>query len=158
MNSEPVAVNLTHDSLVDPLFHSWLAKFLQRTPFAERIYFEIPESGANNNLADCMHLCDLIRAGGAHFGIDQCGRQMGSLSYLQQLKPHYVKLDQSLAFYSNNQQNNELCRALVNIAKGLNIKVVITAIENQQQLEQIKTLRTEGYQGYIKPPVEITTD
>lgn len=158
MNSEPVAVNLTHDSLVDPLFHSWLAEFLQRTPFAERIYFEIPESGANNNLTDCMHLCELIRAGGAHFGIDQCGRQMGSLSYLQQLKPHYVKLDQSLAFYSNNQQNNELCRALVNIAKGLNIKVIITAIENQQQLEQVRVLRTEGYQGYISAPQDVVVE
>ncbi|MFT5880888.1 MAG: diguanylate cyclase (GGDEF)-like protein [Moritella sp.] len=158
INNEPVAVNLTHDSLVDPLFHSWLAEFLQRTPFAERIYFEIPESGANNNLADCIHLCELIRAGGAHFGIDQCGRQMGSLSYLQQLKPHYVKLDQSLAFYSNNQQNNELCRALVNIAKGLNIKVIITAIENQQQLDQVKSLRTDGYQGYISAPQDVMVE
>ncbi len=158
MNSEPVAVNLTHDSLVDPLFHSWLAEFLHRTPFAERIYFEIPESGANNNLADCMHLCELIRAGGAHFGIDQCGRQMGSLSYLQQLKPHYVKLDQSLAFYSSNQQNNELCRALVNIAKGLNIKVIITAIEDPQQLEQVKALRTDGCQGYISAPQDVVVE
>lgn len=121
INSEPVAINLTHDSLQDPEFHTWLATFLKNTKCAEKIYFEIPEFGANNNLAECTQLADLIRAGGAQLGIDHCGRQMGSLSYLQQLKPHYVKLDQSLAFYSNNQQNNELCRALVNIAKGLNI-------------------------------------
>lgn len=155
MHSEPVAVNLTHDSLQDPEFHTWLAAFLQRTQFVERIYFEIPEVGANNNLTACIQLAELIRAGGAQLGIDHCGRQMGSLSYLQQLKPHYVKLDQSLAFYSNNQQNNELCRALVNIAKGLNIKVIMTAIENQQQLEQIQSLRAAGYQGYISAPEDV---
>ncbi|NQZ51017.1 MAG: EAL domain-containing protein [Moritella sp.] len=155
INNEPVAVNLTHDSLQDPEFHTWLAAFLQKTQFAEQIYFEIPEMAANNNLADCIQLAELIRAGGAQLGIDHCGRQMGSLNYLQQLKPHYVKLDQSLAFYSNNQQNNELCRALVNIAKGLNIEVIMTAIENQQQLEQIQSLRTAGYQGYISAPTDV---
>ncbi|WP_392339900.1 EAL domain-containing protein [Moritella marina] len=155
INSEPVAINLTHDSLQDPDFHTWLATFLQKTKFADKIYFEIPEFGANNNLVECTRLADLIRAGGAQLGIDHCGRQMGSLSYLQQLKPHYVKLDQSLAFYSNNQQNNELCRALVNIAKGLNIEVIMTAIEEQQQLEQIQSLRATGYQGYISAPEDV---
>ena len=60
-----------------------------------------------------------------------------------------------MAFYTNNQQNNELCRALVNIAKGLNIEVIMTAIENQQQLEQIQSLRTSGYQGYISAPTDV---
>ncbi len=164
IGDEPVAVNLTHDSLVDVEFHSWLATFLSSTPFSERIHFEIPEGGVNNNLSACIKLCEVIREGGAKFGVDHCGRQMGSLNYLQQLNPYYVKLDQSLAFYNSdlqddeqgsNQQNNELCRALVNIAKGLDIKVIITAIEDQQQLANVRSLRTDGYQGYIAPPQDV---
>ncbi|KXO07698.1 diguanylate cyclase [Moritella sp. JT01] len=155
LNKEPVAVNLTQDSLLDPTFHSWLAHFLQNTLSANQIYFEITESAASNNPHESSQLAGIVRRYGAHFGIDQCGRQMGSLSYLQQLKPDYVKLDQSLSVYSNNQQNNELCRALINIGKGLNIDVIITAIENRQQLERIKQLRAEGYQGYISVPQDV---
>ena len=66
----------------------------------------------------------------------------------------------SLSCYNNdkdeeNQQNLELCRALVNIARGLSIKVIITGIEDDKHLQTIKLLRADGYQGYIKPPVPI---
>jgi len=93
-------------------------------------------------------------------GVDNCGRQMGALTYLQELKPHYIKLDMSLSCYDNekderNQQNLELCRALLNIARGLNIKAIITGIEDEKHLQTIMSLRADGYQGYIKPPVEI---
>ena len=81
---------------------------------------------------------------------------MGSLEYLQKLRPHYIKLDQSFVFYGKLNQGNEMCRALINIAKGLNIDVVITGIENQQQLQQFASLRADGYQGYISAPQDIT--
>ena len=49
-----------------------------------------------------------------------------------------------------------MCRALINIAKGLNIDVIITGIENQQLLQQFSFLRAEGYQGYISAPKDIS--
>jgi EAL domain-containing protein (putative c-di-GMP-specific phosphodiesterase class I) len=49
-----------------------------------------------------------------------------------------------------------MCRALINIAKGLNIDVIITGIENQQQLQQFVSLRADGYQGYISAPEDIS--
>jgi len=157
MCHEPIAINLTHDSINDAKFHQWLAKFLRRLPNAKSIHFEIPESGVNSNLEQCQILCEIIRDNGAKFGIDHCGRQMDSLSYLQQLKPHYVKLDQSFAFYERSQHNNELCRALINVLKGLNIEVVATAIEDSDQLTNFKTLRVDGVQGFIAPPQDIST-
>jgi EAL domain-containing protein (putative c-di-GMP-specific phosphodiesterase class I) len=153
---EPVAINLTHDSLNDSEFHQWLAKFLRQLPNVHSIHFELPESGVIANLEQCQVLCEIIRDNGAKFGIDHCGRQMGSLTYLQKLKPHYVKLDQSFAFYEKSEHNNELCRALINVLKGLDIEVIVTAIEDTEQLESFKSLRVDGYQGYISPPQEIS--
>ena len=93
-------------------------------------------------------------------GIDNCGRQLDSLDYLQKMKPYYIKLDLSLSCYNSEEQednhyNLALCQALVNIAHGLDIKVIITGIEDKQHLRSVKSLRTEGYQGYIAPPVDI---
>ena len=99
----------------------------------------------------CDQLADVIRIAGAQIGIDQCGRQLGSMDYLQKLQPNYIKLDQSFAYYEKTNQNKELCRALLNVAKGLNIDVIITGIEDEEQLAHFNLLKADGYQGYISP-------
>ncbi|GLS91701.1 GGDEF domain-containing protein [Psychromonas marina] len=162
LNSEPIAVNLSRESVNNLDFHRWLKGYLSEVRSPEKLHFEMSESGITQNLDTCLQLCEIITMAGSKFGVDNCGRQMGSLTYLQQLKPHYIKLDMSLSCYNNeeneeNQQNLELCRALVNIARGLNITAIITGIEDERHLQTIKPLRAEGYQGYIMPPVEITT-
>jgi diguanylate cyclase (GGDEF)-like protein len=163
LSREPIAVNLSRESLAHADFHIWLTKYLAEIDHPEKLNFDMPEAGITQNLTASLELCEIITRGGANFGVDNCGRQMGSLTYLQQLKPDYIKLDMSLSCYNNeeneeNQQNLELCRALVNIARGLNIKAIITGIEDDKHLETIKILKADGYQGYIMPPVEIKKD
>jgi len=160
LNSEPIAVNLSRESIIDPSFHVWIASYLSNIAFPEKLHFDIHEAGITQNLNKCMELCAIITSAGAKFGVDNCGRQMGALTYLQQLRPHYIKLDMSLSCYNNeeheeNQQNLELCRALVNIARGLNIKAIVTGIEDETHFHTILPLRADGYQGYISPPVKI---
>lgn len=152
---EPIAVNLTSDSVKDVNFHQWLSSFLQNTNNSQKIQFEIPESVVSSHLDECIALCNIIKKYGSNFGIDQCGRRIGSLNYLQQIQPTYVKLDQSFSFYSKTEQNSELCRALINVAKGLGIEVIVTAIEDKKQLENFKSLHPHGYQGFIHPPIEV---
>jgi diguanylate cyclase (GGDEF)-like protein len=155
LSEEGIAINLTHDSLQDPEFVQWLAQYLNKSIYAERILFEIHESAAISSFDKCYQLAKVITASGAKLGIDQCGRQMGSLEYLQKLQPNYIKLDQSFAYYDTANSNKELCRALVNVAKGLNIDVILTGIENEEQLAHFNSLKVEGYQGYISPAVAL---
>ena len=152
---EGVAINLTHDSIQDPGFSQWLAQYLKQSVYAERILFEIPESAAINSFDQCYQLAEIIRAAGAKIGIDHYGRQIGSLEYLQKLQPNYIKLDLSFAYYEKLNQNKELCRALINVAKGLNIPVIITGIEDKEQLTHFISLKAEGYQGYISPVEDV---
>ena len=152
---QPVAINLTHDSLQEPEFAQWLTKFLQQSKHTAQMLFEMPESALISSFEQCQKLTQIIRSSGAKIGVDQCGRQMGSLDYLQKLQPHYIKLDQSFAFYEKLNQGNEMCRALINVANGLNIDVIITGIENEEQLQHFTSLRADGYQGYISAPEDI---
>ncbi|PTA48358.1 GGDEF domain-containing protein [Shewanella morhuae] len=154
-NYEPLAINLTHQSINDSQFHEWLNHFLRNATFVERICFEIPEAGVYSNLQSCQLLCNIIRDNGAKFGIDHFGRQFGSMAYLQELRPSYVKLDQSFAYYDETHHNSELCRALINVAKGLDIQVIVTGIQEKAQLERFNELRTDAYQGFISPPVNL---
>lgn len=152
---EPIAINLTFQSLSDPKFHEWLNQFLRSTGLSERICFDIPEAGVYSDPDACQALCTIIRDNGAHFGIDHFGRQFGSMSYLQNLRPSYVKLDQSFAYYDESEHSSELCRALINVARGLDIKIIVTGIEEIAQLDRFIPLKTNGYMGYISPPVDI---
>jgi diguanylate cyclase (GGDEF)-like protein len=154
-SNEGVAINLTHDSLQDIDFLHWLGDFLKESNYVNRIYFEIPESAVISSFDQCYQLAEIIRCSGAKLGIDQCGRQIGSLDYLQKLQPNYIKLDQSFAYYEKSVQNKELCRALLNVAKGLNIEVIITGIEDKEQLVHFNSLKADGYQGYISPVEDV---
>ncbi|MCL1144121.1 bifunctional diguanylate cyclase/phosphodiesterase [Shewanella gaetbuli] len=154
-NLEPIAINLTFQSISDQDFHVWLKQFLQNHSTPERVCFEIPEASVYSDLLSCEKICHIIRECGAKFGIDHFGRQFGSMTYLQNLRPSYVKLDQSFAFIEENQHNSELCRALVNVAKGLDIEVIVTGIQEQEQLARFSELRLDAYQGFIAPPEEI---
>ncbi|GAC18611.1 bifunctional diguanylate cyclase/phosphodiesterase [Paraglaciecola arctica] len=156
LTKQPVAINLTHDSLQEPEFAQWLTKFLQQSKHSQQMLFEMPESALISSFEQCQKLTEIIRSAGAKIGVDQCGRQMGSLDYLQKLQPHYIKLDQSFAFYEKLNQGNEMCRALINVANGLNIDVIITGIENAEQLQHFTSLRADGYQGYISAPEDIS--
>ncbi|GIU47193.1 GGDEF domain-containing protein [Shewanella sairae] len=154
-NFEPIAINLTFQSMGDIEFHQWLNKFLRASPLSSRICFDIPEAAIYSNPEACEALCTIIRDNGAHFGIDHFGRQFGSMSYLQDLRPRYVKLDQSFAYYDESEHSSELCRALINVAKGLDIEVIVTGIEEEEQLERFIPLKTNAYMGYISPPIAI---
>ncbi|ABZ78468.1 diguanylate cyclase/phosphodiesterase [Shewanella halifaxensis HAW-EB4] len=154
-NFEPIAINLTFQSIGDPEFHQWLNKFLRTSKQRERICFDIPEAAVYSDSEACQALCAIIRDNGAHFGIDHFGRQFGSMSYLQNLRPSYVKLDQSFAYYDESEHSSELCRALINVAKGLDIEVIATGIEKEAQLKRFMPLKTNAYMGYISPPVTV---
>ncbi|GIU46264.1 EAL domain-containing protein [Shewanella colwelliana] len=151
-NHEPVAINLTFHSLSDKKFHEWLNHFLRNHRWAKRIVFDIPEAGVYSDPESCEALCHIIRDNGAHFGIDHFGRQFGSMAYLQTLRPSYVKLDQSFAFYDESEHSSELCRALVNVARGLDIQIIVTGIQEQPQLARFEPLKTNAYMGFIYPP------
>jgi len=155
---DPVAINLTHDSLQDSEFVHWLSQFLKKSPDVSRMLFEIPESAVLSAFGGCRYLAETVRAAGAKIGIDQCGRQLGSLDYLQKLQPDYIKLDQSFVFYEKSNQSLEMCRALISVARGLNIKVIITGIEDQLQLEHFSSLKADGYQGYISTPEDVSSE
>ncbi|MDF0535178.1 EAL domain-containing protein [Shewanella sp. A32] len=150
-----IAVNLTHQSIGDQQFHEWLNQYLRETAHHGRLAFEIQEASIYSDGKASEALCSVIRDNGATFGIDHFGRQFGSMTYLQTLRPSYVKLDQAFAQFDDNQHNAELCRALVNVARGLDIDVIATGIQQDTQLQRFELLKIQGYQGYIAPPVNI---
>ncbi|MCL1078099.1 EAL domain-containing protein [Parashewanella spongiae] len=154
-HSEPLAINLTQQSIKDVDFHDWLQEFLAGCKHTKKLCFELPEAAVHSDLESCKRLCEVVRDNGAQIGIDHFGRQLGSMGYLQQLLPDYVKLDQAFSNRVVETDTRELCHALINVAKGLDIMVVATGIQYTEELAHFTKLNINSYQGFIQPPEDI---
>ncbi|TEW55376.1 EAL domain-containing protein [Psychromonas sp. RZ22] len=159
---ETIAINITSDSVVDSSFHSWLSLFLSKLDDVSRFHFELRENTILTYPKESVHFAHVIKESGAKIGIDNCGRGIGSLAYLQEIKPDYVKLDQSLSCKLTNkiemgdlEERSKLTRAIINTARGLDIDVIITAVEDNEQLNRLRSLQATGYQGFITAPSDI---
>jgi len=157
--NKPLAINLTKDSLTDETFLPWLTDYLGKLDVPQQVSIEVPESAVNNHLQACVNLARIINEAGAKLGIDQCGRHIGSLDYLQMIKPDYIKLDRSFTYdleHDEHHQGAELLRAIVKVAGGLNIDVIMTCIETSAQLIPISQYKVTGYQGFISPVEKVS--
>jgi len=82
--------------------------------------------------------------------IDDFGTGYSSLSYLHRLPIDQLKIDRSFIMrIGNNGENTEIISAILALAKSLHICAIAEGVETQEQLEQLKQLGCEVYQGYL---------
>ncbi|WP_341503025.1 EAL domain-containing protein [Gallaecimonas sp. GXIMD4217] len=143
-------LNLSLDSLREPA--DMLAQ-LDQLPLDIHIGVELSEDLVLAEPDASQLLVRELKRRHIGFGVDHVGRQLKSLSYLHQLAPDHIKLDQSLACYDREHlEQQEVVRALVRIAKGLGIQVIATKVESEDELALLSQMGLDGYQGFIHPP------
>ncbi len=87
---------------------------------------------------------------GFKIAIDDFGTGYSSLSYLAELNVDYLKIDMSFIQRMLEEENiYKLVRSIINIAKIFDIKVVAEGVENESQLEELKKLGCDLYQGFL---------
>ncbi|MDD1783925.1 EAL domain-containing protein [Enterovibrio sp. ZSDZ35] len=150
--TQPVALNLTDESLSTPGFVVWLTKKLKTSELpAEHLFFEINEASARNNLSACIYFSQKIRNAGAQVGIDHFGRHLQSVEYISQIKPAYVKLDQALN-HGHSSENRVFTETLVNIVESMDITIIATGINDNEGKSLLDTQIIDAYQGFVNPP------
>ncbi len=149
-----LAINLTAEAIQDGDFRHWLLTQLRQGEYP--LQFEISEQLALHGGEALLALRGALRELGYPFGVDHFGRALGSLDYLEQLAPDYLRLDHAYGHASTPQQQ-QLCRALCLTAYGLQIQVFLCGIETVEALAPWQPLELTGYQGFIRPPQQMQT-
>ncbi len=114
------------------------------------IEFELTESMLMDMGVNCLDLMNQLDSAGFALALDDFGTGYSSLSRLKLLPMKTLKIDQSFVRDIATDGNDEIIvNATVVLAHAMKMKVVAEGVETQQQLEFIRHLQCEEYQGYL---------
>ncbi len=111
---------------------------------------EITESTVMENVDDAISMLRRLRDLGVETSIDDFGTGYSSLSYLHRFPIAMLKVDRSfVSSMSDNNENLEIVRTIIMLAKNLKIQVVAEGVETGQQLEKLRAMKCDYGQGYF---------
>ncbi len=93
---------------------------------------------------------------GFRISLDDFGTGYSSLSYLSQIEVDYIKIDKIfIQDFLENDKSYKIVEAILNISKIFNLNVVAEGVETKEQLETLKNMGCEFFQGfYLEKPIK----
>jgi EAL domain-containing protein (putative c-di-GMP-specific phosphodiesterase class I)/GGDEF domain-containing protein len=152
-----VAINISVQQLRDPAL---LSKLREAQLIAGGLLdFELTESCFMSNEPHFLELINQIRH--LRFGIhlDDFGTGYSSLSRLKDLPLTVLKLDRVFVQdIENVSRGQKLLRAMIHLARELELQVVAEGVETQEQASFLKALGVEYAQGWLYAPAMTSDD
>jgi EAL domain-containing protein (putative c-di-GMP-specific phosphodiesterase class I) len=110
---------------------------------------ELTESVVMRDVQESVRQMEKLRSLGVSLAIDDFGTGYSSLSYLRMLPLDTLKIDRSFLREVDSDPNTmPLLRAIVALAHNLKLCVIAEGVENQRQLEALRSVGCDRVQGY----------
>lgn len=121
----------------------------------EQIELEITESIFMDNPGHTLKILHELKQLGVKLSLDDFGTGFSSLSYLQNIPLHTLKLDKSfINDIVHDFKKQMIFKSVIVIAHNLNLNVVTEGVETEDELRIINEHNCDAVQGYIySPPV-----
>ena len=151
LQAVPVSVNLSARQLVNRSLTKTVQTILSETGLAARyLELELTETMLMDNAGTPVNVIAELADHGVSFAIDDFGTGYSNLGYLRRFPIHRLKIDQSFVRgITLNQGDPAIVRAVLGLARNLNLKVLAEGIENVEQLEFLRTEGCDEIQGYL---------
>lgn len=152
-----VSVNLSVYQLRQGKLVSLVRQVLQESGLAPHLLeLELTESQLLDSVEHIIATFQQLHALGVKLAIDDFGTGYSSLSYLKRFPVDYVKIDQTfIRGLLEGSQDAAITRAIIAMAKSLQLKVVAEGVETLEQLAFLREHGCDEVQGYlISRPVD----
>ncbi|MEH2256443.1 EAL domain-containing protein [Nostoc sp.] len=146
-----IAVNLSLKQFRQPKLVETIAKVLEQTGLEPRfLELEIMETTAIEDLGFTTRVLEELQQMGVYISIDDFGTGHSSLSRLQLLPLHNLKIDKSFIQYlTQDTKVAHIIQAIVTLGHSLGLKLTAEGVEKEEELEFLKSINCEEVQGFL---------
>lgn len=146
----PVSVNVSRIDIYDPELEDRLLAILAKNGLTNsELLLEITESAYSDNASRLIEVVNSLRDKGFKIEMDDFGSGYSSLNMLTTIPIDVLKMD--MKFVSNmlkDEKSLKLCELVMDISRFLDVPVVAEGVEEQAQLDRLKSMGCEIIQGY----------
>ncbi len=154
-----MAVNLSARQFNDPKLSEKILSILQQKNIAaEELELEITESVLMSRHQDTLSTLQALTLAGVRLSIDDFGTGYSSLAYLKRFPIDTLKINKSfIADIERDADDAAIVKAIIAMAKSLNITVVAEGVENAAQMQFLLAEQCDIMQGFwISRPIDET--
>lgn len=146
-----VGVNISRLSIFDLGFMDWfISELSANKAICHNLIVEIPERALVHDIDALVIQTARLKNLGIQITVEHYGAQLAGILHLRALQPDYLKLDGRFTKDIQNETDNQLfVQSLVNIAHGLNIKVIAEMVETEAEKEWLENAQVDLLQGYF---------
>jgi EAL domain-containing protein (putative c-di-GMP-specific phosphodiesterase class I) len=146
-----LSLNLLPQEISRPGYEQWLLDEIGAVGIdPSRITIEITESALLVGRGAVAERLTKLRDAGISVALDDFGTGYASLAYLTTLPLDMIKIDRSLiADLVGGTRDKIVVKAMIRLARELDLKVVIEGVENSGQLALLAGWGCDLYQGFL---------
>ena len=116
---------------------------------AKNLKLEITESAIINDLKQHVHLVERLQEAGFEVEMDDFGSAYSSFNMLKDICVDVLKIDMKfLGDTENEERSHAILKSIVDLAGELHMKTIAEGVETEEQLEFLKGVGCDIYQGY----------
>lgn len=109
---------------------------------------EITETTLIENLEIVNEIIQLLHKDHIEISIDDFGTGYSSLGYLKQLLTDELKIDRMFIMDYPERDDGKIIKAIIGMGSEIGMNMIVEGVETIEQLDLIKDLKCEAYQGY----------
>jgi diguanylate cyclase (GGDEF)-like protein/PAS domain S-box-containing protein len=146
-----ISVNISKLNLCNPGFVDKIKGFLKLTNLpAKNLQIELTESILIENTSEILKVLKKLNHIGISLYLDDFGTGFSSLAYLKNLPIQGFKIDQSfISDIGKDIGSEKITKAIINLGKDLDLKVIVEGVETQQQLDFLSKNGCDLIQGFL---------
>lgn len=154
----PLALNLSGDFVKKYANIQWLREQLESFHRTNdlKLWFEVSNTTALHDLEAVATISAMVKMHGYRFGIDHFAIPEAGAHYLQAIRPDYVKSNCAyLLDMMVDHSTGKSRESFNNIIRSLGISIVAINIEDAEDVERLKNLGIDQFQGSFIAPVAL---
>jgi diguanylate cyclase (GGDEF)-like protein len=151
LKTVPVAINFSAFQFRrSNLVQGVAAAFSRHGVKPQQLEIELTENAIMQDPKETAKTLDQLHEMGVSLSIDDFGTGYSSLNYLKRFPIDKLKIDRSfIEDLPHDLNDSAIVQAIINLAKSLRMIVVAEGVETKAQLDFLRSLSCEAYQGYL---------